>query len=305
MGFRRNLKKRISSEIAKALPFCDKDVLVSIETLVNNGRKFRAMLFYNASKCFGYENEETLLNIAAALEMLHRASLIHDDLVDQSAIRKGVKTLHTQYGNTAAIYVPNLLRDHVIEMLTNHPLIQEDLTRTYTEICTGQLYENQISRLDEISWQDYEKIVELKSAGLGRFALNIAHYLAYNYIDKENPRDIAKIGAMLFQIVDDLEDLLDTQQSVSTDIQNSIKPAPYFFLSPNQKKKLYSPKDIQKALSQPIVLQRTYATAIEYLEQLNNELRTWLPDNEFRVKILNDVNLRFNERTKKYKERLK
>ena len=302
LDFRRSLEKLISSEITKALPSCDRDVLASIKTIVNGGRKFRAMLFYNASKCFGYENEEDLLIIAAALETLHRASLIHDDLADQSSIRRGVKTLHIEHGNTVAIYIPTLLRDYTKKMLAKYPLIKKDLMKVYNELCIGQLYESQISRLDEINWQNYEKIVELKSAGLGRFALKTAYYLAHNCIDEENPRNIAKTGAILFQIVDDIEDLLDTQQNISTDIQNGIKPAPWFFLLPNQKVNLYSSEDVQRALSQPGVLKRTYATAIEYLKQLNNKIRKWLPDNEHKTKILDDITFRFNKRTRKYAE---
>lgn len=300
MTFEHNLEKRISSELANALPFCGKELLTSVETLVNKGRKFRASLFYNASKCFGYEDEDNLLTIASALEMLHRSSLIHDDLVDQCPTRRGIKTLHLQYGNTEAVYIPNLLRDHVEEMLASYPLIQKDLMKVYNQICRGQLSEAEISKLDNVSWKDYERIIELKSAGFGRFALNTAYFLAYGKVDEVNPKKISKTGAMLFQIIDDIEDLLDPFKRISIDISNGIKIAPWFFLDSKQKTKLHSFEDVQKALSNSAVLKRTYGAARGYLNKLNKQIIAWLPNNEHRNNILSEIVSRFDERLGSY-----
>ena len=171
VNFKKKLEMHISKELSSALSFCDKDLYTSVESLINTGGKFRALLFYDTARCFGYANEENLLTISSALEIIHRASLIHDDLVDQSSVRGQDKTLHVLYGNVPAVYVPNLLRDHVEKMLSNDPSIQKYLMQTYTQICEGQILESQISRSGKTRWEDYEKIVELKSAGLGEFAL--------------------------------------------------------------------------------------------------------------------------------------
>ena len=228
-----NLESRIGAELADALSFYSKDVVSQVESLINGGNKFRAKLFYYSSKCFGYDNEGDLVTIASSLEILHRASLMHDDLADKSQTRRGIQTLHVKYGNVEAIYIPNLLRDHAEQMLAEYPLIKQELTRVYNEICRGQLFEIKLSNSRNLTWEDYEKLVELKSAGLGRFALGSAYYLSNNQIDEKNPKEIAKTGALLFQIVDDLEDLLEVGyplSTVSTDIQNRIKTAPWFFL---------------------------------------------------------------------------
>jgi len=303
--FEELLEEKIDMEIAKALPFCSKDLYHDIETLINGGRKFRSLLFYNTSKCFGYDDEEVLLDVATALEILHRASLIHDDITDQSQFRGNVRTLHIQHGNAAAIYTPNLLRDHIEKMLSQYPIIQKDLMKAYNELCIGQLYESQVSTSFEMNWEDYQKIVELKSAGFGRFALGTGYYLAHDSIDEKNPEEIAKTGAMLFQIVDDIEDLLDSSQDISTDIQNAVNPAPYFFLTREQRDNLSSPRDIQRALSQPEVLGKTYDVAKKYLSKLESQIMSWLPNNPYRENIIRDINARFEERTKTCREVIK
>ncbi|MBU2010242.1 polyprenyl synthetase family protein [Patescibacteria group bacterium] len=301
VNFKKKLEMHISKELSSALSFCDKDLYTSVESLINTGGKFRALLFYDTARCFGYANEENLLTISSALEIIHRASLIHDDLVDQSSVRGQDKTLHVLYGNVPAVYVPNLLRDHVEKMLSNDPSIQKYLMQTYTQICEGQILESQISRSGKTRWEDYEKIVELKSAGLGEFALNVAYYLTHDHFTTNGrSKYIAKIGAMLFQIIDDLEDLLDTEQDISTDIQNNIKPAPWFFLTLEEQRGLSSSVDIQKALSQPDILQRTYEAATNYLGELEKQFQEWLPDNSYRTITLEAIRSRFNERTQKY-----
>jgi len=303
-----SIEKRVSDEIVVALPPTNKKVLTSVENLINSGNKFRANLFYNTSKCLGYNNESDLLIISASLEILHRASLMHDDLADKSSTRRGTNTLHTSYGDTFAIYVPNLLRDHAEKMLVDYPLIQKELMSVYNEICRGQLFEIQIAGSNESTWEDYEKLVELKSAGLGRFALSTAYYLSHNEIDEENPREIAKTGALLFQLVDDLEDLLEVGypiRFISTDIQNGIKTAPWFFLSQQEKAELELPDEMQKALTRPDILNKTYTTANKYLAQLVDKFNGWLPENIYRKKIIDDITYRFNERTSQYNEGIK
>jgi len=303
-----SMEERIKDEIVVALLIVDRSVLTSVENLVNSGNKFRANLFYNTRRCFGYDNEEDLITISASLEILHRASLMHDDLADKSSTRRGVNTLHNLYGDIFAIYIPNLLRDHAEQMLAEYLLIQEELTRVYNEICKGQLLEISLSKLNHSNWEDYEKIVEFKSSGLGRFALNSAYYLAHNQIDEENPKQIAKTGALLFQVVDDLEDLLEVRyllSTVSTDVQNGVKPALWFFLSSEDQSRLRLPDEIQKALTRPDILHKTYQKAEDYLTRLFSQFKEWLPDNDYRKIILDSVNERYNERIAKYRRWLR
>jgi len=299
------LEKRIDAELADALSLYSKDIVSHVKSLINGGNKFRAKLFYNASKSLSYNDEACLITVSSALEILHRASLIHDDLADKSSTRRGVQTLHDKYGDTVAIYVPNILRDYTEKMLTDYPVVQEKLMEVYNEICRGQLYEAQISRLNKTTWEDYEKIVELKSSGFGRFALEIADYLTHGKADEDTPRAIAKTGAILFQIVDDLEDLLDTSQDISIDIQNGIKPAPYYFLTQEQKEKQSSMEDLQRVLSQPDVLKRTYEFAKKHLSKLENQFRNWLPGNRYRKAIIDDISIRFRERKEELEKLVK
>ena len=118
---------------------------------------------------------EALIKIAAAVELVHSASLVHDDIIDRADERRGQPSLNSAYGNKLAVLVGDLLYDQVFALLTalteigsGAQLALFDLfTTTTRKMCLGEMYEDQIvAEPGAVSYTDYVKVIDYKTASL-------------------------------------------------------------------------------------------------------------------------------------------
>ena len=77
--------------------------------LKSGGKRIRALLTLASAKLCGYKNGGRDINLAACIELIHSATLLHDDVIDNSDLRRGIKTLNTIWGNQASILVGDYL----------------------------------------------------------------------------------------------------------------------------------------------------------------------------------------------------
>ncbi len=203
------------------------------EMLFSGGKLLRpaySLLFSELSK---ERNPERARAVAAALEVLHMATLVHDDVIDESAKRRGQETLNSAYGNRIAVYTGDYLFTLCFRLLQDHADSARELdldTKGMEKILLGEL--NQMDRKydSNMRMRDYLNQIQGKTAQL--FALS-CYSGAYNSPYARQAYQIGSNIGMAFQITDDILDFASddskTGKPVLQDVKNGIYTAPVLY----------------------------------------------------------------------------
>lgn len=196
--------------------------------LTTGGKMLRPILLLTGSK-IGKKNkrkEDELIKMAAAIETIHLATLVHDDVIDQSDFRRGHPSIQAKYGQSYAVYMGDYLLTKCFMMLTHLDLDKElaiRLAKVVSKICVGDIRQHQKKYDLEITPFQYIRIVSGKTCALIAIALSSGAYHAG--ASKEHTKLLAKIGfkiGMIFQLVDDLLDYEGDQKIVGKDLQMDV-----------------------------------------------------------------------------------
>jgi geranylgeranyl pyrophosphate synthase len=160
---------------------------------------------------------EKALTLAEAVEMIHHATLIHDDIVDNSPLRRGHKTLNFSYGNELSVLMGDFLFARVFHRLAlkvDGPIIQRIAEATH-QLCEGEIQEVRSRYLVTLSEAQYDQIIERKTASLMAVSCEVAGMAMK--ADASVLRALAAYGkkvGMAFQIADDILDLEGSEASL-------------------------------------------------------------------------------------------
>lgn len=173
------------------------------------GKRLRPLILLLAGRTFGAD-VDTLVTAGAGVELLHTASLVHDDTVDRADLRRGRPTLNSVLPNGAVIMLGDFLfaQSAMLAAATDSPRVVHVFASTLADICDGQLREMfGAHRLDQTQ-QDYEQRIYGKTASL--FAGSAEMGAIIGGASETAIRELRQYGAdvgMAFQIVDDVLDL--------------------------------------------------------------------------------------------------
>ena len=188
------------------------------------GKMMRPILVILSARMVGRCTQE-VLHAAVALEMLHTASLVHDDVVDESDRRRGQASVNARFGNKAAV----LVGDYVLSMALEHAALTQStqvvglvaqLGQTLADGELLQLYNTQSDIIDEKS---YYSVIRKKTASLFAACSQIGAILAGGSDDDvERLRQIGQITGICFQLRDDIFDY-DDKHDVGKPAGNDMK----------------------------------------------------------------------------------
>ena len=180
--------------------------------LSNSGKQLRPMLSLLTGRICGGVNDDTL-HCAAATEMLHNATLIHDDVADESSLRRGRPTLSALIGPSSAVLVGDFWLSRAVGMIigTGH---QDQvillMARTLSDLAEGEMLQLQKASSADTTEEDYMRIVYCKTASLFESACRSAAICA------DAPQELvdaagryARATGIAFQIRDDIFDYWD------------------------------------------------------------------------------------------------
>jgi len=178
------------------------------------GKRLRPAFVIIASK-FGTPNKKKVTSIASAIEILHTATLVHDDIVDKSKIRRGHPTIYQTHGSNLALYAGDLLyTKSVLALSKNIPIDRlEAIAKAIKILCEGEIDQYLDRRNLNVSTLSYLKSIARKTAGLFGAASASGAYIAK--CSQADIRNLARFGfnfGMAFQIRDDLNDFLIKEQ---------------------------------------------------------------------------------------------
>ena len=228
MGSVVHLKKQINNSYSNLLTSVE-DKLVLVEEkisskltskveLINNmadyhlktgGKRLRALLTLESAKLCGYRKGGRDINLAACVELIHAATLMHDDVIDNAEIRRGKKTLNTIWGNQSSILVGDYLLSRCFEMMVEDGNLEvlKLLSSTSSEIAQGEILQLQHKGEIDMLEETYLKIISSKTASLFAAATKVGAILAdRNLKYKEALEFYGKNLGLTFQIADDTLD---------------------------------------------------------------------------------------------------
>nr|WP_255496657.1 octaprenyl diphosphate synthase [Aquitalea sp. LB_tupeE] len=172
------------------------------------GKRLRPVITLLSGKALGYEGDH-LYELAAMIEFIHTATLLHDDVVDESDMRRGRETANALFGNAASVLVGDFLYTRAFQMMvtTNNMQILQVMAEATNIIAEGEVLQLLNIGNTELSEQDYLQVIQYKTAKLFEAAARVGALIA-NGSDIQ-VKALADYGMYLgtaFQIIDDVLD---------------------------------------------------------------------------------------------------
>ncbi len=204
--------ERVNARVAQAASVSYPSVSHLLADIVSaRGKQLRPLLLLLAGRAYDYEaNFEALITAAAGVELLHTASLIHDDTVDRAALRRGKPTLNSVLSSGAVILIGDYLfaQSAMLAAATGNVRVVGVFASTLGDICDGQLMEMfDAQRLDQTQ-EEYERRIYGKTASLFAGAAEMGAILGG--APEHHIAELRRFGSdlgMAFQIIDDVLDL--------------------------------------------------------------------------------------------------
>lgn len=205
-----------------------KDLYEPIQySLSQGGKRLRPLLALMASSVFGGDLSK-VENPAIGLEIFHNFTLLHDDIMDQAPIRRGVPSVYKKWDTNTAILSGDTMFVLAYDYVTNSdPRFLVDVLRIFNqtarEVCEGQQYDMNYETQELVGVEDYVEMIRLKTAVLIAAALKIGAVTALaSKEDAQNMYDFGINIGLAFQLRDDLLDAFGKQEVFGKPIGNDI-----------------------------------------------------------------------------------
>lgn len=287
----------------KSVKCREKIVEEALLSLIESGGKLLRPAFVILSSKFGKNDSSNISSLAASLEMIHMATLIHDDVIDDAKLRRGNNTIQHKYGKNFAVYIGDFLFCVCFKLLSNTSSMKNISidTNSMSRICIGEIEQYSSKFNYNISVRQYLKRISAKTAEL--FALSFYTGASETGCSRMMTAKLASIGhnlGMAFQIIDDILDYtgddLTVGKTTSNDIKQGIFTLPIIFaletgnseLKTLLSKENFSDDDIKKIITitkECGALDKTKALGRRYTEKAFSKIES-LPDNPSKVTLL-------------------
>ncbi len=195
------IARRLQSEVALVSQ-------VSGYIVAAGGKRLRPALLLLMCGALGYRGEQRH-NLAAVVEFIHTATLLHDDVVDESTLRRGRATANEAFGNPASVLVGDFLYSRAFQMMVdaNDMRVMQTLAEATNVIAEGEVLQLMNMHDADLSEEGYLRVIRSKTAKLFEASARLAALLAGSLPDVE--QSCAEYGQALgtaFQVIDDVLD---------------------------------------------------------------------------------------------------
>lgn len=188
------------------------------------GKRLRPLLVLLAARSLGYNGKQHV-DMAAVIEFIHTATLLHDDVVDVSALRRGRATANAQWGNAPSVLVGDFLYSRAFQMLValGDMQIMQIMADTTNTIAEGEVL--QLVNAGDLSTNEerYRRVIACKTAQLFEAAAHCGAIIAG--ADTETQKELAQYGhhlGMAFQLIDDVLDYTGDSAEMGKNIGDDL-----------------------------------------------------------------------------------
>jgi len=181
---------------------------VANHLISSGGKRLRPMLTIASASMFGYQGEHHV-KLAASVEFMHTATLLHDDVVDESDMRRGKKTARIVWGNQASVLVGDFLLGQAFKMMVEVGSLEalDVLSTAATVIAEGEVLQLSVAKNMETTEDDYLQVIKAKTAALFAAASEVGPIVAgASKADRAALRSYGMNLGYAFQMVDDALD---------------------------------------------------------------------------------------------------
>jgi octaprenyl-diphosphate synthase len=194
--------------------------------LTNQGKQLRPALVVLSGKACG-GTSSSLVKVAIVIEMVHLATLVHDDVMDEADIRRSRPTLAANWGNKVAVLLGDCLLAHAVQLAASFPTtdVCRAVSAATNRVCTGEILQTQNRGNLNLTRAQYFKILEMKTAAL--FSLSCEMGATLSEASQDHCGHLRDYGLALgtaYQIYDDCLDLYGAEafagKSLGTDMAN-------------------------------------------------------------------------------------
>ena len=202
----------------------------------SNGKRLRPALALLSGAATGGINASHF-DLAVVLELIHAATLVHDDIMDGAEIRRGQPTPNAKWGNSISVLLGDCLFAHALKLSTNFPNgeISRAIATAAADVCSGEITQTQ-RRFDlNLTIPEYYRIIEMKTAALFAAAGELGAFI--NEASPEIISGMKQFGLKLgtaYQVYDDCLDIAGNEESVGktlgTDLQKGKLTLPLLYL---------------------------------------------------------------------------
>lgn len=189
------------------------------------GKRLRPMLVLLFANALGFQGRERY-ELAATVEFIHTATLLHDDVVDESDLRRGRQTANALFGNAASVLVGDFLYSRAFQMMVsvNRMRVLEVLADATNVIAEGEVLQLMNMHDADLAVDDYLKVIRFKTAKLFEASARLGAVLAGAPADVEDA--CASYGRSLgtaFQLVDDLLDYEGSTSQLGKNVGDDLR----------------------------------------------------------------------------------
>lgn len=204
--------------------------LIGDDLVTAGGKRTRPLIVFLAAQALGcgpqHPDWDKVMNLAACVELLHSASLLHDDLIDNSDTRRGHETAFKRFGNVVSVMSGDFMLARLLMLLSEMPSAAA-LTRAFGEtasaICEGEVLQFQVASYADYTLENYWQVIHGKTAVLLELAAQApALLLGATQPQREALATFGREYGMAFQMQDDLLDLLGDEAQLGKPVGSDL-----------------------------------------------------------------------------------
>ncbi len=215
------VRARVDARLESA---CRSTGLASAFTARSSGKNLRSAMLLLVARLFGGD-EETAVRLAADVELLHEASLIHDDVLDGAAVRRGVPSAASVLGASDAVLLGDVIFMGVFEDAVGAgvPGALPEITRASALVCAGEVREHRARGDFSLSRREYMRIVDMKTASLYRASGRIGALAGgASQSDADSAARFGRWVGLAFQAADDLLDVTGDEARAGKPLRSDL-----------------------------------------------------------------------------------
>jgi len=190
------------------------------------GKRLRPAMFFLAARCSDRFNLERVMPLAVALELIHMASLVHDDVLDSAATRRGEETANAKWGNQLAILAGDYLFAKAFVLVTENGYgerVNNQLSRLLADLSAGELIQNKEIYKASCDIEEYYERIAMKTANFLAISCQLGgHVMGLPEKEVQALYDYGYCVGMAFQLTDDLLDLTGDSKTIGKPAGNDI-----------------------------------------------------------------------------------
>ena len=214
----QEIEKQLSSDI---------ELINNISQYIVNsgGKRIRPLIVLLSARACGASDLERIVKAAAMIEFIHTATLLHDDVVDNSDSRRGIKTAHQSFGNESTILVGDFLYSRAFQIMVqiNHMGIMEVMSDATNTIAEGEVLQLINSGNPKINKEQYLEVIYRKTGKLFEAAMVVGGLLSNQSQTVLTTLQLfGKELGMAYQIVDDVLDYSSSFEIMGKDVGDDL-----------------------------------------------------------------------------------